>query len=237
MRIVDVLVAVLYPPICPGCARALTRPGRPRFCGTCLRSLRAVSGPCPRCAEPGTAPLCDRCRLRPPPYSRAAACWAYQESSPLVDALTRWKYARDLEAGTALAEQFAAQIRCPQSCYDLIVPIPLHPAKLRRRGFNQAAVLARALTRRRPHLGPLHARALARRSPTPAQARLRGRARTDNVRDAFVAAALSPGARVLLIDDVLTTGATAEAVARALRRAGAREILVWTVARAPGGGY
>ncbi len=123
-----------------------------------------------------------------------------------------------------------AGARAPAPAPDLVVPVPLHPRRLRERGFNPATLLARALAReRRVRLDPV---ALRRVRDTPSQTRLDRRARRRNVRGAFVARARVPP-RVWLVDDVVTTGSTLGEAARALRRAGARSVVGVCAARTP----
>lgn len=232
MGILDVLLAVLYPPACAHCHRPLRRAGPARFCPPCRRSLGVVVAPCARCAEPGAAPLCETCAASPPAFGRAYALFPYRDGAVLAEALARWKYRGRADVGAALARLFAEEAPLLPSCYDVVVPVPLHPSKLGRRGFNQAGLLARALCRVRPATGRLAPTALRRRR-TRAQARLARGGRRANVRDAFRAPADLPGARVLLVDDVLTTGATVDACARELRRARAESVDVLVLARTP----
>lgn len=232
MRIVDVLLAVLYPPSCAHCRRPLGRAGPARLCAPCRRSLGGIVAPCVRCAEPGAAPVCETCASSPPAFGRAFAPFPYRDGGVLAEALTRWKYHGRADVGAALARLFAKEAPILPSCYDLVVPVPLHPSKLGRRGFNQAGLLARALCRARPATGRLAPTALRRRR-TRVQARLARPGRRANVRDAFRASGDLAARRVLLIDDVLTTGATVDACARELRRAGAEAVDVLVLARTP----
>jgi len=145
--------------------------------------------------------------------------------------VARWKYHGDLVLGASLARLFAEHRRRAGGCYDVLVPVPLHPARLVRRGFNQATVLARAgrLPGER-----VAAAVLARRGTAGSQVTLHRGARTETVRSAFVLRDPRPvrERRVLLIDDVHTTGATLSACARLLVPHAA-VVDVWTLARTP----
>jgi ComF family protein len=218
----------MLPPRCvlcldPGQAPALD------LCADCASDLPAVPTSCPRCAEPASGAECAHCATAPPPYVRAFAAHAYAWP---VDALVRgFKYHGQLPygrvLGTLLAEAVAtARLPAP----DLIVPVPLHPARERERGYNQAWELARvvAATLRTP-AAPNACRRVRATAP---QANLDAAARRANLSGAFVVPRALRGARVAVVDDVLTTGATLGAVANALHDAGAAEVQVWAVARA-----
>lgn len=148
--------------------------------------------------------------------------------------MSRWKYQHDLVLGGALSALLAAHRNRWAECYDILVPVPVHRSRLRSRGFNQAAVLARAVARPGERVA-LHT--LSRRTATPSQAALGRRARAANVSEAFAVArpAVVRGHRVLLLDDVFTTGATARACSGELRTAGAALVDVLTLARTPRG--
>lgn len=156
----------------------------------------------------------------------------YREGGVLADAITRWKYRREPEAGVALECVFAGGLASAGLCYDVIVPVPLHRTKLRRRGFNQSMRLARALAATTGDAGRVTPRLLRRRARS-AQARLGRGSRLANVRDAFFVRGTLGGQRVLLVDDVLTTGATARACCNALLAAGADTVDVAVLARTP----
>ena len=232
MRRIDVLLSFLYPPACAGCARPLHAARAPRFCGTCLREFGSLIDACGRCAEPATAPLCLSCERRPPPYGRVFAAYPYRESAVLATALTHWKYHRAAAVGVALERAFVERLCAQNLCYDVVVPVPLHRTKLRQRGFNQAALLSRALVRAMPQAGR-HAPGLLRRRRRAPQARLGRQARLRNVNDAFEVCGVVDGRSVLLVDDVFTTGATTIACCRALQAARAGSVDVAVLARTP----
>jgi len=208
--------------------------------------ISVASGPaCARCGDPlpGTgsdAMLCRACRMAPPDFERAVAYAPYEDR--LRAAIHALKYDRMHPAarrmGAMLAQAIAKlAVEAPQEM--LVVPVPLHRAKYAERGFNQARVLAahalRALRRSHPlwklTLAPS---TLMRLRATESQAGLTPRQRRMNVRGAFQVSdrAAVEGRHVLLIDDILTTGATARAASRALKRAGAITVWVGTLARA-----
>lgn len=232
VTIVDLLLSLLYPPRCPSCGRDLAAPRRPALCRGCAARLEPIAAACPCCGEPGSAHLCVRCALAPPSFRRARACFLYRDDDLSSQLLLRWKYGGDHVVGSSLGALLAGHRSAHAECYDLIVPVPLHPSRLAGRGFNQAAILGRALARPGERVA---VDLLRRPSRTATQATLGRGGRDDNVRDAF---ALRPrasltGRSVLLVDDVVTTGATVRACSAVLRDAGARHVDVWSLARTP----
>ena len=200
------------------------------FCRDCLRDMPGRSSQrCRVCAIPvDGAPVCGRCLRDPPGYSHTVAAADYR--FPLDAAITRLKYAADLSLIAPLGQMLVRAVR-DQAVPDLIVPMPLSAAGLRARGFNQAGELARVVAR--ALAASLSLNVATRCKDTAPQASLPFDRRTANVRGAFTCDASVAGLRVTLIDDVMTTGATAEELARTLRRAGAADVGVWVVARTP----
>jgi ComF family protein len=170
--------------------------------------------------------------MTPPPFRRARACFVYRDDDLSSRLLLRWKYGGDDVVGSSLAALLARHRRAHAECYDVIVPVPLHASRLARRGFNQAAVLARALARtgERVAVDLLH-----RDAATATQTALGRGARDDNVRDVFSIRRRTTltDRSVLLVDDVVTTGATVRACSAVLRDTGARHVDVWSLARTP----
>ena len=201
------------------------------LCRECAAELPRNRRCCARCALPLAEPaaLCGECQRRPPPWARAWSPIRY--GWPLDRLEARFKFGRDLAAGRVLGTLWAREPH-PDDLPDLIVPVPLHRSRLRRRGYNQALELARPLARRWGL--PLRYDLLRRTRSTEAQSELDAIARRRNVRGAFV---LHPGAtlpdHIALLDDVMTTGATLAECVRVLRRAGVVRIDAWSLARAP----
>lgn len=224
------------PRLCVFCQEAVGAEAPCAVCRACEARLDWVKSPlCPCCGRvfpvrEGTDHLCGSCQSDPPPFSRARAALLYDEEGPSGVAIKSFKYRRRLDMlpvmhhwlSSPVCQELAAQA-------DLIVPVPLHPRRLRERGFNQALLLAQAFTGL-----PLARELLVRVRHTPPQTTLKNpKERRENVRGAFAVPRpeLVRGKKVLLVDDVFTTGATVRECARTLRRAGAREVLVLTVAR------
>jgi ComF family protein len=220
---------VVFPPACAACDEVLG--GHRFFCGDC-QPLLLETGPthCARCAEPGLFPgnLCPRCRKSRPAFARAFA--PYEHDGAIAKAVHRFKYEDRPELSGALAQLLLEQSGAFLKTAPLhVVPIPLHDARYRARRYDQATLLAADLCRLEPRL-LLCDGVLERVRATQRQVGLSDEARVQNVAGAFVAREAPH--RVLLVDDVLTTGATADAAARALKSAGATQVEVLTVARA-----
>ena len=222
------LERLLLPPRCLLCGAGAARDG---LCAACRAEWPRNTCCCARCAEPLARPAasCGRCLRHAPPWDTAWAPFRYAWPLDVLEA--RFKFGQNLAAGRTLAAQWAAQSP-PTPLPQALLPVPLHVARLRRRGYNQALELARALGRALEI--SVHAQALRRTRATAAQTDLDRSARRRNVRGAF---ALTPGqnlpAHVAVLDDVLTTGATLAECTRVLKRAGVARVDAWALARAP----
>jgi ComF family protein len=237
----DALLAIALAPVCVACGRVLEQPTAGPVCAGCWTSIRALRPPlCRACGDPLPSwrtvsvemERCARCRRAPGAVDAGRAAGEHE------DALRRIIHAFKYGGHRSLARPLAALMRAAAgdllADVDLAVPVPLHPWRRLRRGFNQSSDLARAL-------GVPCVRALGRVRATPPQTGLTAAGRRRNVRDAFrlsprlfrhARAATLHDRIVLLVDDVRTTGATLDACARVLRDAGAREVRALTVARA-----
>jgi ComF family protein len=236
-KLLDLFAGVLLPPRCLLCGGAGEVRARD-LCRDCEADLPWIDRACPRCGLPldGGAVLaapCERCRGHAQPHRHCHAALHYE--FPADELLAALKYRGALAharvLGTLLAESLGRHGAGRD--VDLLVPVPLHASRLMERGFNQSLEVARFTAER---LGLMvDGRALRRLRSTVPQVGLTRVARADNVRGAFVADPARVARRhVALLDDVVTTGATVAAAARALLTAGAATVDVWCVARAAG---
>lgn len=199
------------------------------LCTKCTERLPWNRIACLRCALPLPAPgTCGACLRRPPPLAETHAVFLY--AFPVDRLLPRLKFHQDLAAGRLLSELMAAPL-ARRARPEALVPVPLHHRRLRQRGYDQALELARPLARRLQL--PLLPDALRRVRITAPQSELDASGRRRNLRGAFTAAGTALPAHVALIDDVMTTGATLHAAARALRAAGVGRVDAWLCARVP----
>jgi ComF family protein len=198
------------------------------LCAACADDLpRLPAALCPRCALPTPlGEVCGRCLSKPPSFDATIAAFRY--GFPLDKLVQSFKYAHRLALGNYFGEQIAGLAQ--ELEVDFLLPLPLHPLRLRERGFNQAQELARSISRLRGW--PIDARMCSRTRHTPAQAALPWRERAKNVRGAFYCAADLAGKRIALVDDVMTTGASLDECARTLKLHGAASVTLLVVARA-----
>jgi ComF family protein len=235
------LVHVILPQHCYHCGQLLAAAGWRGFCDGCWSLIRLIKPPyCSCCGEPFRSPIaltyspdyrCGACRTQPPPFAHARAIGHYQ--GPLRQAIHLLKYDGKLRLKGPLLQLAIAHFdsHFPVTSFDAILPVPLHRQRLMQREFNQAAVLAQGLAR---YLNvPVLERLLVRVRSTRPQVELSGGERRQNVKQAFAVTnpAVLVDKLVLVVDDVLTTGATLGEVARVLKVAGARQVDVFALAR------
>jgi ComF family protein len=200
------------------------------LCASCFERLPWNPSACLRCGLPMPAPgTCGDCQRNPPALAETRAVFVY--GFPLDRLVPRFKFHRDLAAGRLMADLMAGALACAPRP-DALVPVPLHGRRLRQRGYDQALELARPLAAALAL--PVRADLLQRIRATAPQSELDAGQRRRNLARAFtVADQAAPPAHVALVDDVMTTGATLEAAARALTAAGVERVDAWVCARVP----
>ncbi|MEK6745340.1 MAG: ComF family protein [Nitrospirota bacterium] len=236
--IIHTLLDFILPATCSYCRSPVGDSGIPHFCEACWSDFSPLHGPvCTSCGRPFGSPVsltdspeheCLSCRMTPPHYDQALAAGLFE--GPLREAIHVYKYRPLRSLGEPLARWMAGQVRMTVPL-DIAMPVPLHKKRLRHRGFNQALLLAHGVSER--FAMPLNYDNLVRVRYTRPQVELSGRERAENVRGAFnlVRPAEVSDKRILLIDDVFTTGATMNECAKVLKDAGAASVTVLTLAR------
>lgn len=232
VELMKALLDIVFPQSCLVCGGL---PSRTRVCAACEADLRARAIASPLCTVCGTPFVpgngspdhsCGSCIKDPPPFAAARSAFAYE--GRVMEALHRFKYSGEVNLARPLAQMASI---CVIQRPSLVIPVPLHPGRLKERGFNQSLLLARELSRLTG--APLDYSTLKRTRDTGQQVGLDRDERRRNVRGAFALAgrASLAGADVLLVDDVYTTGATIAECASVLKRAGAT-VRALTLARA-----
>lgn len=239
--VLDAMVSVIFPAPCRICGTVLTHAGLLPICEACFRSFQPLRGPaCACCGRPffseamldEKSPKCSTCRRELYAFDLARSFSAYTDE--MVRAIGLLKYEKLTALGRWFAHRLHDVIRenIAFGEIDVVVPVPLHRGRLRERGYNQAELIARPLARALQV--PVGSYLLVRTKPRPSRLLLSRRERWLTVRGAYEIrkGARVDNLRVLLIDDVFTTGATLDACSRALKRAGAKSVAGLTVARA-----
>jgi len=227
---VDSLLDAIWPPVCLVCGQGSDN-GR-GCCSGCHFDMPTMTGYCLTCGLElaRTIEACGECLGRRPPFDRAVAGFGYR--APIASLVQRFKFDGDLAAGRVLARLLAERLSEMEATRpDLMIPVPLNWRRHWRRGFNQAELVCRDLSR---HFGGLPwADVLKRSRATVTQSELPADRRAGNVKGAFALDRLPPKVRhAVLVDDVMTTGATLRECARVLKRAGVDRVDVWVIARA-----
>ena len=221
----------VIPNSCVFCGGRLRLDAAP-VCPGCKADLPWIADSCRRCGSPAAAPLpddvpCGRCQLEPRPFEAVVVPLQYR--FPIDDAIKAFKFHRALHYAPAFASRLTDASDRLQAGIDALRPVPLHWRRQALRGFNQAREICAPLQR---PLGVGIIEAVSRCLPTPFQSGLTASARQQNLRDAFAVRGGIAARHVLLVDDVLTTGATCEQLAKVLQDAGVARVSVLAVARA-----
>jgi len=236
-RFLEPISQFLLPPQCPCCEKFLEE-GKKGLCGECLSEIHWIDPPfCSVCGSPfpsgvGESHPCGDCLTKTRHYETARALGYYV--GPLQKMIHRWKYQGKTSLTGPLGEWMAtgSHRHWDPALFDLLVPVPLHSRRLRERGFNQALLLVKELSRRTGI--PYRKRLLQKRDSTPPQVNLSGADREKAVRNAFqyIGPENLEGKTLLLVDDVYTTGATVNECSRVLLASGAERVHVLTLAHA-----
>ncbi len=199
------------------------------LCPSCAQSLPQLPHLCQRCALPITqGEYCGQCLINPPARHMTRCLYPYQ--SPIDHLIADLKYHEQLSVANLFANQFATQLQVhPHTMPDCLMPIPLHPIRLRHRGYNQSAEIAKVLSKRLDI--PYDDRTLCRIKNTQPQTSLPYSERKKNIHSAFKCCRQSLPRHIALIDDVLTTGHTADMAAKTLMQNGVKKVELWTIAR------
>ena len=237
-RLLRTLLHVIFPTACAACQEPLRDDPVPFFCRQCWETLKPIPAPvCPRCGRPFASSValqhspthqCRTCRTRPLALTKAWSLFPYQ--TPLKEAITLFKYRGKLSLVKPLTRALIGALP-DLPALDGIIPVPLHPQRLREREYNQSLLLANQLSHQTGI--PLLLACLLRIRPTVPQTSLSRKERLTNLRGAFSVAkpVHIQGKRILLVDDVFTTGTTLHECAKALRRAGSGNVYGLTLAR------
>ena len=221
----------LYPPTCLLCSAPADTPLD--ICKGCMGDLPFNRHSCAYCSLPlDCAPsgptLCGKCQRKRPEFDRCVSPFIYRY--PLSDMIGRLKFNNGLVYGRLLGDLLADQIASSNTTLpERLIPVPLHVDRLRTRGFNQASILARSLSDK--FRIPIDYRSCQRRTATRAQSALKQDERRRNIRGAFLVSRRPTCRHVAIIDDVVTTGATANELARVLKQSGVERVDVWSCAR------
>ncbi len=231
-------VRFFLPADCAACGAPLTSDPIPLFCATCWNTIAPLRlARCSQCDRPLPSPVvltyspahrCHHCTVRPPAYVKAWTLYPYLP--PLQDAICLFKYRGKVSLAKPLGRLMLDTLPTPLEA-DVVIPVPLHPTRLREREFNQSLLLADQVAKHADL--PLSFTNLVRTVPSEPQSTLSRKERMKNLRRAFAVRRpeMIAQKRILLIDDVFTTGTTVNECAKALRKAGAKAIFVLTLAR------
>ncbi len=196
------------------------------LCIACQHELPLhPSSSCPQCGLASDGNICGRCISSPPDFDATQAVFLY--AYPINAMMQRYKYGSMLNLSQTFGQLLSEKILLKS--VDLVIPMPMHPARIKERGFNQAHEIAKVLTKN--HAEKLDYKSVIRQKLTPPQASLPLKERVKNIKGAFKVEAHLTGKRIAIVDDVMTTGASLNELAKMLKRAGASHVECWVVAR------
>jgi len=222
------ILSLLYPDHCQLC----NAPATDGLCAGCRQELPHNHHGCGQCGLPLTLAqeaVCGHCLQHPPAVDRSLIPFLY--TTPIDQLIGQFKFSAKLPQGRLLSRLLGEHLERHATLPDLLIPVPLHPTRLRQRGYNQALELARPLSRR---FGiPLEQRSCRRILQTRPQRELKKHQRKRNIRGAFQITGPLAATHIALVDDVVTTGCTVNELARHLKQAGVARVDVWAVARTP----
>ena len=195
-------------------------------CRPCLNELPwHPSTSCPQCGLSSSGQLCGSCMSSAPNFDATHAVFLYQY--PIDKMMQRYKYGNMLNISDTFGRLLAE--KSPFESIDLIIPMPMHPTRIKQRGFNQALETAKVLSKN--HKKKLDYKSVARQTLTPPQASLALKERVENIKGAFKVNSDLAGKRIAIVDDVMTTGASLNELAKTLKKAGASHVECWVIAR------
>ena len=196
------------------------------LCGACLADLpRHPATSCPQCGLASDGNVCGSCISSPPDFDVTTAVFLY--SFPVDTMMQRYKYGSMLNISQTFGQLLSEKAALVN--VDLIIPMPMHPARLKERGFNQALEIAKVLAKN--HADKLDYKTAIRQKLTPPQASLPLKERVKNIKGAFKVNGDLSGKRIALVDDVMTTGASLNELAKTLKKTGAAHVECWVIAR------
>jgi ComF family protein len=195
-------------------------------CRACLGSLPwHYKQSCPQCGLNSGGNVCGSCLNNPPDFDATKAVFLY--AFPIDAMMVRYKYGNSLNLGDSFGEFLAEKVNFDN--IDLIIPMPMHPQRLKERGFNQALEIAKVLVKN--NIEKLDYKSVERQTLTPPQASLPLKERVKNIKGAFKVTGDLAGKRIAIVDDVMTTGASLNELAKTLKKAGAAHVECWVIAR------
>ena len=229
---VDTLKQVLFRQNCVFCNANINAPqtSNHAVCRPCLNDLPwHPTNSCPQCGLTSSGMVCGRCLNSPPDFDATKAVFLY--AYPVDAMMLRYKYGNMLNLGDAFGEFLAKKVNV-EDCLkniDIIIPMPMHPQRLKERGFNQALEIAKVLCKKSKE--KLDFKSVERQTLTPPQASLPLKERVKNIKGAFKVNVNLTGKRIAIVDDVMTTGASLNELAKTLKKAGAVHVECWVIAR------